>query len=82
LFDASSMTGLGPNYAPNRVPESRGLYPPFVQESSHFQGSYGSADRPLKRLKHVSARIGKGKSVAIVGKSGSGKFTLMDAGEV
>jgi ABC-type lipoprotein export system ATPase subunit len=56
--------------------------PHSSRKAADFYGSYGSADRPLRRLKQVSARIGNGKSVAIVGKSGSGKFTLMDAGEV
>jgi putative ABC transport system ATP-binding protein len=48
-----------------------------LMEATGLHRSYGSGTARFDALKDVSVRIGKGDSLAIVGKSGSGKSTLM-----
>ena len=48
-----------------------------VLETQDLHKSYGKGSNRFDALKGVSLSIGRGESLAIVGKSGSGKSTLM-----
>ena len=48
-----------------------------VLETENLVKIYGRGDTRFDALKGINLEIGKGESVAVVGKSGSGKSTLM-----
>ncbi|MGM0240735.1 ABC transporter ATP-binding protein [Enterococcus sp. AZ103] len=48
-----------------------------ILEGSHIRRTYGTGKTSFDALKDVSLTIDKGETVAIVGKSGSGKSSLM-----
>ena len=48
-----------------------------VLETENLVKIYGRGETRFDALKGINLEIGKGESVAVVGKSGSGKSTLM-----
>lgn len=48
-----------------------------VIEAKNIKKSYGKNETKFDALKGVDLKVGKGESVAIIGKSGSGKSTFM-----
>ena len=70
-----------PNLESNRTPLSKPLKSPPLLEAKGIDAMYGTArqgglGQGIKVLKNVSMAVGEGKSVAIIGESGSGKTTI------
>ncbi|MCT2006313.1 ABC transporter ATP-binding protein [Micrococcus lylae] len=62
--------------APPETPAGRPAADPIL-ETENLVKSYGQGEARFDALRGLTLQIGRGESVAIVGKSGSGKSTLM-----